>query len=43
VVVIVIGRHDADAPLPETFAERERAPGVRRPVDDLLLRRPVAA
>jgi nitroreductase len=43
VVVIAIGRHDADAPLSEPFADRERAPRVRRPVDDLLLHQPVAA
>ena len=43
VVVIAVGRHDADAPLPESFAERERAPRSRRPVDDLLLRQPIDA
>jgi nitroreductase len=43
VVVIAVGRHDAEAPLPDTFAERERAPRVRRAVEDLLLRVPVAA
>jgi nitroreductase len=40
VVVIAVGRHDPDAPLSETFAERERAPRVRRPAEELLLRQP---
>jgi nitroreductase len=37
-VVVAIGRHDADAALPEPLAERERAPRVRAAVDELLLR-----
>ena len=38
VVVVAVGRHDPAAPLSATFAERERAPRARRPVDELLLR-----
>jgi nitroreductase len=37
VVVIAVGRHDPAAALTPTLAERERAPRVRRPVEDLLL------
>jgi nitroreductase len=36
-VVVAIGRHDPDAPLGDTFRERENAPRERRPVGDLLL------
>jgi len=36
-VVVAVGRHDPDAPLAPVFAERERAPRVRRPVEELLL------
>ena len=43
VVVVAIGRHDAEAPLSATFAERERAPRTRRPVEEILLRQPINA
>lgn len=43
VVVVAIGRHDADATLTEPLAERERAPRVRRPISELLLNQPAAA
>ena len=43
VVVLAIGRHDPSAELAPVFAERERAPRARRPVEDLLLPAPVAA
>jgi len=43
VVVIAVGRHDVDAPLSETFAERERAPRTRLTVDELLLRQQISA
>jgi nitroreductase len=38
VVVVAIGRHDAQAQLTEALAERERAPRVRRPIDEMVLR-----
>jgi nitroreductase len=37
VVVVAIGVHDPDAELPEPLAERERAPRVRRDLDELVL------
>jgi nitroreductase len=37
VVVVAIGRQDADAALPEPFASRETAPRTRRPLADLVL------
>ena len=37
VVVVAVGRHDADAALPEPFAARETAPRTRRPLADLVL------
>jgi nitroreductase len=37
VVVVAIGRHDADADLPPRVLEKERAPRTRRPVAELLL------
>lgn len=37
VVVLAVGRHDPDAPLPEQLAVRERAPRTRDPLDLLLL------
>lgn len=42
VVVVAVGRHDAEAPLTEALAARERAPRVRRPISELLLQ-PVSA
>ena len=36
-VVIAVGRHDADVELPEPFATRESAPRTRVPIEDLLL------
>jgi nitroreductase len=36
-VVIAVGRHDAQLALPEPFATRESAPRTRLPVDELLL------
>ena len=42
-VVVAVGRHDPAAPLSGVFAERERAPRDRRPVEDLLLREPAVA
>ena len=36
-VVVALGRRDADAELPEALAARERAPRERRPLADLLL------
>jgi nitroreductase len=48
VVIVAIGRHDASAELPESFAARETAPRSRRSLADLLLsdgpaRQPAAA
>jgi nitroreductase len=37
VVVLAVGRRDADADLPEPLASRERAPRTREPLDVLLL------
>ncbi len=37
VVVVAVGRRDETRQLPEPFAARERAPRVRREVDELLL------
>ena len=37
VVVLAVGRRDADAELPEPLASRERAPRSREPLDVLLL------
>jgi nitroreductase len=37
VVVVAVGRHDADAVLPEPLAARETAPRARRPLDELLI------
>ncbi len=37
VVVLAVGWHDPEADLPEPLASRERAPRVRRPLQDLLL------
>lgn len=37
VVVVAVGRADADADLPEPLAARERAPRTRQPLDTLLL------
>lgn len=42
VVVVAIGRHDAGATLTEALAERERAPRVRRPIEELLLNQSAA-
>jgi nitroreductase len=41
VVVIAVGQHDASAPLTEALAEREAAPRVRRPLEELVLGQPV--
>jgi nitroreductase len=41
VVVIAVGQHDAEAPLTEALAEREAAPRVRRPLEELVLSQPV--
>jgi nitroreductase len=40
VVVLAIGRYHPDAALPAPLDEREQAPRVRRPVDELTLRLP---
>jgi nitroreductase len=37
VVVVAVGRFDADAALAEPFAERERAPRTRHEIEELLL------
>lgn len=37
VVVVAVGRHDAEADLPEPFASRETAPRSRRPLSELVL------
>ena len=42
VVVVAVGRHDAGAQLTEALAEREAAPRVRRPINELVLNAPVA-
>lgn len=42
VVVVAVGRHDAEAELTDALAERERAPRVRRPIDEILLPQPVS-
>jgi nitroreductase len=42
VVVVAVGQHDASAQLTEALAERERAPRVRRPINELVLNTPVA-
>jgi nitroreductase len=36
-VILAVGRHDAQLALPEPFATRESAPRTRLPVEDLLL------
>lgn len=36
-VVVAVGRHDPQAPLGETFREREAAPRERRPIGEILL------
>jgi nitroreductase len=37
IVVLAVGWHDPGAQLPEPLAQRERAPRVRLPLDELLL------
>jgi nitroreductase len=37
VVVVAVGRHDAEGVLPEPLAARESAPRARRPLDELLI------
>ena len=39
-VVLAVGRRDADAQLPEPLATRERAPRSRAPLEALLLTTP---
>jgi nitroreductase len=41
VVVVAVGQHDPSAPLTGALAEREAAPRVRRPLEDLVLSQPV--
>jgi nitroreductase len=43
VVVVAVGEHDAAAPLTGALAEREAAPRVRRPLEELVLTQPAAA
>jgi nitroreductase len=40
VVVVAVGKHDAEAVLPEPLAARETAPRARRPLDELLIQGP---
>jgi nitroreductase len=43
VVVLAVGWHDPAADLPEPYASRERAPRVRRPLEELVLAPATAA